>query len=148
MFSIVAFVILLVMSNYGYVELSENSYTSPVFLVVSSILGWIMIYGLSRWISDSGRLTKAASILSFYGKNTMPIIFVHCLCFKPITLLQLKLYNLPDYMLAAFPVLYRNGIWWIVYSVCSIALSTLIVMVWNKMKIIIMIFCHKNRISS
>lgn len=147
-FSIVAFVILSVISSYGYVELSENSYTSPVFLVVSSILGWIMIYGLSRWISNSDRLTKTAAILSFYGKNTMPIIFVHCLCFKPITLLQLKLYNLPDYMLAAFPVLYRNGIWWIVYSACSIALSTLIVLFWNKIKIIIMIFWHKNRISN
>lgn len=132
--SIACFFALLKMSYFGFVELSENSFTSPLFLIVASILGWYMIYGISKGISSCSQLSRIRSALCFLGRNTIPIIFLHCLCFKPITFLQVKIFNLPDYMLAAFPVLYNDGVWWVLYSLCSLVLCLIIIAIWKSVK--------------
>lgn len=132
--TLASFVVLLIMSSYGFVELSENKFTDPIFLIVTSILGWFLIYGISRWMCKQKILKGLQGLLCFFGKNSMPIIMFHFLCFKPVTLIQLKVYGFPQYMLAAFPVLKSDGMWWIAYSLCSLVLCTIIIFLWNYIK--------------
>lgn len=42
------------------------------------------------------------------------------LSFMLINLLHIKYYNLPNYMLAKFPVFNGSGLWWVGYSICGI----------------------------
>lgn len=67
----------------------------------------------------------------------MPIIILHFLSFKIVSLVGILIDGSPMFLLAAFPVLYEDGIWWIAYSLVGI----LIPIVFNYLYINV-----KNRI--
>lgn len=58
--------------------------------------------------------------IMYIGKNTMPIIFLNFISFKVIIWLQIKLYQLPQYYLAAFPSYAHD--WWWKFFVCSVGI--------------------------
>lgn len=122
---------LIVLNFFGSIDLSSHSYSSLMFLFLTSVLGWLMIYGFSQIISKNNFLRK---IFKFYGKNSLVILMVHLLFYKPVTILLVNINNLPNYMIASFPVLTVDNGLWIVYSIVNILLCTLLVFVWNKMK--------------
>lgn len=123
-FVAVSSAILIMCNQIGSVNIDLNQYTTPLFLIITSAAGWCLLYGGSYFILKIEWLKK---MFVFIGSNTIPILLLHFLCFKVVTLLELKLYNLPPYMLASYPVLIHDGLWWIVYGVVGIAFPLMLV---------------------
>lgn len=115
--------ILIILDRYGKISLVANEYPNPVFLLVCSILGWFMVYGVSNVI-----LTKSAfcgNILQYIGRHSISIIGLHFLSFKIITFLIMHIRNYPHVYLATFPVIY-DYVWVIPYMILGIGLPLLI----------------------
>ena len=68
------------------------------------------------------------------GKNTLPIVILHLLAFKLVSYAGVFAKGQARYLVAAFPVLYRGGLWWVAYTVVGIAVSLLINMLYQRIK--------------
>ncbi len=90
------------------VNVSANTYLNPVWFVLCAVSGTTMIYYISYIINKQNRLSQ---LFSYIGQNTLSIMCLHFIFFKFITLIQVHVYNLPNYMLAAFPYLYKKQLW-------------------------------------
>lgn len=125
-FFITSVLFLVVSSLYGSVNMVNNSYLSPTFLIINSIAGAYANIYIAKIIA-SKRINY--SILDYIGKNTFNIMALHFLSFKLINLIQVKLYNLPSYMLAKFPIIDGSHGWWVLYCLCGIFIPVIVVYV-------------------
>lgn len=130
---LLSFIALLILENFGSIALDTNHYTNPLFFVVVSFVGWEFCFTLSCLIKK----VNISSAITYLGKNTMPIIILHFLSFKIVSLIGILIEGKPMFLLAAFPVLYENGLWWIAYT----SVGILIPIVLNNFYIVV-----KNRI--
>ena len=64
--------------------------------------------------------------------HAVPIIGLHFLCFKTVSLMAVGAYGMKPYMLAAFPVLMTTGWWWIGYVAVGIAVPLVVDWGWRK----------------
>lgn len=113
---VVAFLILVLCNQIGSIALDENRYENPVFLLVVSICGWVLLYEVAQELKKKKLLADA---IVCCGQNSMAIVVLHFLCFKIISLVGVVVYNQPREGIAAFPVLYEQGAWWDCVYVCG-----------------------------
>jgi len=126
----VSVVNLLINSLYGYIYMDKNSYSSPAFFIINSILGiYINIY-FAKLIAH--RYNN--KLLQYIGKNTVIILAFHFLAFKLVSLIQILIYKYPSSMLAKFPVISGSGGWWIIYSIIGVFLPILVKYILDKVK--------------
>ncbi len=112
-----SFLLLLLLYRFGTVSLVNNSYINPLFLITSSLAGWFFLFGLSRIICS----LNINAIFEYVGENTLSILILHFLAFKPVAWVVAEFYNLPTFCVAAFPNLYGNkGIWWLGYTIVGV----------------------------
>lgn len=118
---IISFLILEFLKRFGVVNLSINSYVNPLFLIVTSIVGWLFTYSMAFFCM---KINILRFILICIGKNTLIIMILHYLLMKIVTLFIILIYHYPLYCLAAFPNL-EGGIHcrWIAYTLVVIVLS-------------------------
>ena len=91
---------------------------SGVYLLVCSMAGWFFLYGISEILLSNDSIL--AQFFVYLGKHTLFILLLHQFAFKVITFIQVCFYHEPEYMLAAFPVLYSTKGWWIAYTIIGI----------------------------
>lgn len=116
-------VALVIMSRYHSIGLGLNSIVNPLFYGSATLLGITHVYVLSHYISIVvAKLRIIGEIIDSIAKGSMWIVCLHFLAFKLVTLLIVKLYNLPDLYLAAFPSLIMKGAWWLAYLFVGIVL--------------------------
>lgn len=127
--TMIMFLILACLNKIGAINLINNEYTNPVFLVIASVSGWCFAYGVSvlltRW-----RIEK---VFVYLGQNTMPVMFMHFIAFKAVTEIQLIVYDLPQYLLAAHPILISKG-WWILYGMAGVVIPVGIINIVRLLK--------------
>jgi len=102
---------------WGPVSLGSNEYRNPVYLLITSLLGWISTYLICSYISKCD-ITKKMFIV--IGQNTMAIVIFHFLSFKLINILFVCVNKLPVCLVAAFPVATEQGAWWILYTLVGV----------------------------
>ena len=115
--SLVSLGFLILSKKIGYIALDRTDYKHPLFLITVCLLGWVFIYEISYLITKNDVMSK---VLVFIGQNTLGILILHLLSFKIVTLLGILLYDYPIYTLASFPILFDNGIWWIIYTTIGV----------------------------
>lgn len=124
--------LLLYLKTMGNVDVGNNTYPNPLFLIISSTAGWIFLYSLSKVFK---RVAILNDILSCIGQNTLPIMILHFLSFKLINLVVCFVYDMPLCCIAAFPTICgRKDFWWIAYTVCGIGLPIFINTIWRLTK--------------
>lgn len=128
---VVAFLILVLCNQIGSIALDENRYENPVFLLVVSICGWVLLYEVAQELKKKKLLADA---IVCCGQNSMAIVVLHFLCFKIISLVGVVVYNQPREGIAAFPVLYEQGAWWIAYMFAGIIAPVFLSVMWKKLK--------------
>lgn len=111
--------------------MNENRYENPAFLLVVSICGWVLLYEIAQELKKKKLLVDA---IVCCGQNSMAIVVLHFLCFKIISLVGVVVYNQPRERIAAFPVLYEHGAWWIMYMFAGIIVPVLLSVMWKKLK--------------
>lgn len=114
-----AFGALAVLGRFGSVGLSGNQYPHWVLLLADSLLGWLL---MSECAQLAGLLPAVGNALAALGRATMPIVEMHFLAFKPVTLAGLLLTGQELYLLAAFPIYFTGGAWWLAYTAAGLAL--------------------------
>jgi fucose 4-O-acetylase-like acetyltransferase len=122
-FVVIATLFLITSSLYGSINMVSNTYLSPSFLIVNSLAGiYVNIYLAKIIVSKNINHI----ILEYIGRNTFTIMAMHFLSFKLINFIQVKLYNLPIYMVAKFPIINGDNEWWILYSICGVFLPIIV----------------------
>lgn len=139
----VSFALIIILENFGSIALDSNSYVNPVFFIVASLIGWEFCFTLATLIKKVGVLTK---IIAYWGRNTMPIIVLHFLSFKIVSLIGILIQGKPLFTMAAFPVLYTDGLWWIPYTVAGMTIPLLLNWVYLKVKIVFMTHINKKEV--
>lgn len=128
---IVSAVILLLGYRIGYISIDSNTIENPVFFILMSISGWILIYSVSHILDEYN--VPGIKILTYLSKHSVWIIALHFLCFKLISLIQIYIYGYELYCLAAFPVLNSKGMWWLLYTIVGLIIPLIFEMVFDKL---------------
>ena len=68
------------------------------------------------------------------GRATMPIVILHFLSFKLVTWLGLLATGGEPYLLAAFPIYFTGGAWWLAYTAAGLVLPLAANAVYKKIK--------------
>lgn len=126
-----SFLLLLVYNHLGGIALGENAFGNPLFLLTASIAGWLFLYEGSVFLKRVPFLCKT---VSYIGKHTLPIVILHLLAFKIVSYIGVLANGQELYLVAAFPVLYRGGLWWIAYTAVGIAVSLLFDVLYKRIK--------------
>lgn len=109
--------------RYGGISLNLNTYPSWQFLLLCSLMGWVWLLALAMCFTY--KKWKIKNVLTYIGKRTIYILFLHFLAFRPVVALQLMVYHEPSYLLASFPILVKGGGWWILYAIAGVGLPLL-----------------------
>lgn len=120
---IICFLILLSMNKIGSIDLGNNSYVNPLYLLIVSCVGWQFLYEIAELIKGINPLRKFWVIV---GRNTLSVVILHFLSFKIINLLEVIIMRKPDFLIAAFPTLYTNNGWWIGYVIVGLTIPILL----------------------
>lgn len=115
--------VLLILNKYGSIELSKNQYTNIFFFMTVSILGCILTYELSYFISKCKFIKKLFQVM---GQESLSIMIGHFAIFKAINFMVVKLGNFSEKLIAGFPVGFKGGLWWLVYTFFGIMVPILI----------------------
>ena len=73
-------------------------------------------------------------LLAYLGRATMPIVILHFLSFKLVTWLGLLATGGEPYLLAAFPIYFTGGAWWLAYTAAGLVLPLAANAVYKKIK--------------
>ena len=84
---------------------------------------------------------KLRFYLSYIGRNTLPILFLHFLSFKLITFFAVVINGEPDYMIAAHPILAINDKIWIAYTIMGLVGPLMINVIYISIKGFIKKWC-------
>ena len=128
--AIISFILLLTSFMYGSVAVGNNVYLSPDFLIFCSALGIYANIYISKLIIKKNFFNN---VFTYIGKNTVIIMALQFLSFKVVALLQIKVYSLPKYMLAKFPVIDGSNGWFILYAIAGTFLPLFLHYLWVEL---------------
>lgn len=124
--------ILLGMVNLGNIELSTARIVNPFFFILCSISGWILLMSIAKQIIKARSFSK---YLIYVGKHTMPILALHLLSFKLVSLMYILVHGRPICLLASFHILFETPLYyWIFYTIIGVAVPLMIDYAINHIK--------------
>ena len=88
---------------------------------------WLCLFNGCAWVWCS-------YLLAYLGRATMPIVILHFLSFKLVTWLGLLATGGEPYLLAAFPIYFTGGAWWLAYTAAGLVLPLAANAVYKKIK--------------
>lgn len=127
----VAFIILLVCNKYGSISLVKNSYVNPLYFLIVSFIGWQFLYEIAFFMGKVSIIRKA---FVYLGQNTLSLVIFHFLSFKIVSYIGVLIKGQPLCLVAAFPILYEGGAWWIAYTLVGILVPIGLNALWKKLK--------------
>ena len=127
------FVVLCLLSTFGTISIASVNIKNPLFYIVSILSGGGFIISLVK-IIENMNLKKILYFFSYLGNKTIPILALHTLCFKIITLIQIKYYNGDKILLAMYPVWKNTFLWSLLYLFAGLFIPLLISSILTKSK--------------
>ena len=121
-------VTLYLLNGIGEIEISKNIYTSPIFFVLCSIMGYFLVYLISTYCQ---RISLLNTVFSYVGVHTMSILILHFVAFKFATLLLILIKHESILLLGRFPVAFKGEYYFIIYSVFGMVLPLIIERFWT-----------------
>lgn len=128
---------LIILMNFGTISIASNIITNPLYYLAVSFLGWYFVWSTSKLIN----MIRIKKFFLLCGNRTIPILALHTLSFKIITMIQYWIYNRDDYVvISLFPV-FKNSIGWaILYVMVGVGIPLIISIVLGRCKFFKMIF--------
>lgn len=124
--------VLLVLSQVTSISMGQE-FLSSLLLPLSGIFGFFVLRGICTKINERDSVFKNGLIR--LGDCSLYILTFHFLMFKPISLLKIHLYGLPQLQIGEFPVIMdNNSFFWILYAVFSIITSYFLGVLVMKIK--------------
>lgn len=129
---VVSVTLLIIMGNFGEIEISKAIYTNLYFFITVSIIGWIITYIVSKIVL---KYMYVKDIITYIGKNSIFILFLHFIAFKIETYIIILIYKLDINKLGEFPVISTdNKMNSFIYLVGGLIIPLLISYIYNKIK--------------
>lgn len=126
-----SFVGLCVLSKYGTISLVNGCIVNPLFFVLATCFGWMMLHSIVLLAKEKGQ-----QIFKHIGKANVQIMVFHFLAFKLVSWIYLLFSERPAILLASFPVIVNVPEWlWIFYSIVGIIVPYAIYRVWGLLKV-------------
>lgn len=126
---VAGFPLLFIAQKYGSISLNVNHFENPLFLIGCSLLGWFWLQAWAQVIEKTKHLKNFTVYLS---KSSLFILFLHFLSFKAVSAIQILIYQENPYMLASFPILRRDGFWWVAYTIAGVLIPVAVKYGWDK----------------
>lgn len=111
--SLVVMVAALVLTEQT-LRMSRNELVSPLFFLTVSTAGVCFTYQLATLLQNFKR--GGVRILSYLGRNTIPILCLHLLAFRLVSYIWIKCEGLPIEVLSKHPVIGASYFWGIFYT--------------------------------
>lgn len=128
---IVCFLVLLVISPFYYIDLANAMVDNILIYTVGVLAGWIMLRIVSVKIVKQDGLTR---FFCHIGKNTIPIICLHILCFKLVTWIFIRMNDLPHIYMASFHVDFdAPWPWKLLYLLIGVVIPLMLAPLWKTM---------------
>lgn len=128
---VLSFAFLFFCTRIGCIGLSKNVYKDPIYLLLVSFIGWQFMYELSYFVGQVSILKKVCICM---GQNTLSVVILHFLSFKIVSLIEVIVYNQPFCLIAAFPTLYTDNLWWIPYNIVGLLITITLSIAYRKSK--------------
>jgi fucose 4-O-acetylase-like acetyltransferase len=126
-FSLIAIIVL---NNYGSINVGLNKFTNPFYFIVCSLLGIYIVIYASKFISRKNNFR----ILNYIGQISLTILALHFLSFKIVNLLIITIYDYSFSKISEFPVINQGSIYWVIYSIIGVLVPTIYIFIFNKIK--------------
>ncbi len=127
----VAFALLLALLPFGTLELSKSAIVNPLFLIATTFLGMAMLASLASDLENN----IVGGWLTFIGKHTMSILFMHILAFKLVSVCYCLAVSKPLYMVASWPVIFDAPEYvLLIYTIVGVALPLVADVAIDKIK--------------
>ena len=95
---------------------TPGALNSALYMVIAP-MGILLVMKLSECLDK----TSVNNVLGYIGDNSLIILGLHFLCFKPVSLLAIRTLGLPPQALSSFPVIPDlGGGWWVLYSLAGL----------------------------
>lgn len=108
----------------GIISINSNYFKDPLFLLLCSFLGIYMVIYVSKFIEN--HLKYISLILSYVGKNTLPIVALHFISFKIIMLIQYYFGEISYNQLGILKGANNNNFFYLLYVLCGIIIPLVI----------------------
>lgn len=115
-------IVLCLLSKIGTIELSMYRIINPAFLILTSISGWVLLNSLGDLFVGK----TAGAVLSYIGKNTLPILMLHMISFKIVSYIIVQIKGIPFYLVALYTIIFDTSEWEkILYTIvgCSVPIA-------------------------
>jgi hypothetical protein len=119
------FILLVLNSFYGTIQMAGNTYPDPAFLIVNTIAGIYVVLYISKLLERSPQ--KIKDFIIYSGYNSFHILALHYLAFKIASLIIIPIKGYPYEMVGSFPIIHAKAHWWILYAVVGVILPLAVV---------------------
>ena len=132
----ICFSLLVICSLNNSISIAGRVIVNPIFYLMVSLLGFILVYTVSHFINNS----YFKRIFIFLGQHTIPILALHTLAFKIITYMQVNIYGNDMIALSSYPVLENTLIWSVLYVLAGVLVPLIVILPLQRFKIVKKIF--------
>ena len=130
--TIIAFISLIILNNYGFIRMVENRFSNPIYFVVCSILGIYLVLSIANLITN--KWVYLSNKLEYLGQITLLIMAWHLLAFKIAMIIQFTFEKINFKNLAYLYGYHTNNLWIILYMICGIGLPIVIDKITKSIK--------------
>lgn len=113
----------------NFVDISKLMITYKPLLVVSGLSGCYCTLYLSKRLPN-----VMARLFEYCGKNTIPVLALHCISFKVVLFLEIVVYGLDWTLLGAFPTYDVSAVWSMLYTIIGVLLPLFITYMAQRVK--------------
>lgn len=131
---IITTILLVIINIYNpkFFYISRNFYNNPLWFLSASILGYFWVISIAKILNFENIISK---IICYIGQNTIPILCLHLISFKIVTICEIIYLQEPVYMLQAYETYYTNHFeLGIVYTIVGISVPLCINSIYQKIK--------------
>ncbi len=130
--TVISFCGLLILNNFGHINMSSNEFSNPLFFMVCSLLGIYLILSISNLINEKSK--KLSNFLEYLGNITLTIMTWHLIGFKIAMIIQFIFLKVDFKNLSLLLGYQTKSLWLALYLVCGIGLPVIIDKSNNKIK--------------
>lgn len=128
---VASFLTLFVLNKYGHINIVSLEFENPLYLMVVSLLGTYMIFGISKVFSSKSNYIKRAMI--YVGDHTMIILVLHCFVFKLVNVIYMVTMKDQDALYQISNA--TTFVWAIVYIISGVAIPLIVELGTGKLKV-------------
>ncbi len=101
----------------------RSTYTQFLSLPVPALLGFLMVYNISRWLD--GRENILRRFLVYTGDHTLNIFIFHIVAYKVVSLIKIWYYGLDIRQIGCHMVIHdysQQDLFWILYTIAGVGI--------------------------